>query len=132
MFAFTDLLGNLSAAVGTLLLLARMFDAVKDPLMGYVVERTRTPWGKSRPWLLIFPLPLGLLTIAMFHADLRLCGLFCLDHYLYPYRRAHLVADSHHEQECAGAFTGSVNCSGWVSIGNRNCCDLCAGGGADH
>lgn len=67
MFAFTDLLGILPAAVGMLLLLARMFDAVNDPLMGYVVERTRTRWGKFRPWLLISPLPLGLLTVAMFH-----------------------------------------------------------------
>ena len=67
MFAFTDLLGLLPAAVGTLLLLARLFDAANDPLMGYVVERTRTRWGKFRPWLLISPLPLGLLTLAMFH-----------------------------------------------------------------
>jgi Na+/melibiose symporter-like transporter len=65
MFAFTDLLGILPAAVGTLLLSARMFDAVNEPLMGYVVERTRMPWGKFRPWLLISPLPLGLLTIAI-------------------------------------------------------------------
>ena len=67
MFAFTDLLGLLPAAVGTLLLLARLFDAANDPLMGYVVERTRTRWGKFRPWLLVSPLPLGLLTIAMFY-----------------------------------------------------------------
>jgi len=67
MFAFTDLLGLLPAAVGTLLLLARLFDAANDPLMGYVVERTRTRWGKFRPWLLISPIPLGLLTLAMFY-----------------------------------------------------------------
>ena len=67
MFAFTDLLGLLPVAVGTLLLLARIFDAFNDPLMGYVVERTRSRWGKFRPWLLISPLPLGLLTIAMFY-----------------------------------------------------------------
>ena len=67
MFAFTDLLGLMPAAVGTLLLLARLFDAANDPLMGFVVERTRTRWGKFRPWLLISPLPLGLLTVAMFY-----------------------------------------------------------------
>ena len=67
MFAFTDLLGLMPAAVGTLLLLARLFDAANDPFMGYVVERTRTRWGKFRPWLLISPLPLGLLTLAMFY-----------------------------------------------------------------
>lgn len=67
MFAFTDLLGLLPTAVGTLLLLARLFDAANDPLMGYVVERTRTRWGKFRPWLLISPVPLGLLTLAMFY-----------------------------------------------------------------
>jgi probable glucitol transport protein GutA len=67
MFAFTDLLGLMPLAVGTLLLLARVFDAVNDPLMGYVVDRTRTRWGKFRPWLLISPVPLGLLTVAMFY-----------------------------------------------------------------
>ncbi|CAD0183956.1 Isoprimeverose transporter [Ruegeria sp. THAF57] len=66
LMAFTDILGLMPAAVATLLLVARIFDAVNDPIMGYVAERTRTRLGKFRPWLLGAPLPLGVLTVAMF------------------------------------------------------------------
>lgn len=68
MFAFTDILGLLPATVGTLLLVARVFDAANDPIMGYLTERTRTRWGKFRPWLLISPIPLGLLTVLLFYS----------------------------------------------------------------
>lgn len=39
------------AAVGTILLAARMFDVVTDPLMGFVSDRTRSRWGRRRPWI---------------------------------------------------------------------------------
>lgn len=56
MFYLTDVL-DLStgalAAVTVVLVLMRIFDAVNDPFMGYVVDNTRTRWGKFKPWITI-------------------------------------------------------------------------------
>ena len=44
-------LGLNLAAVGTIWLIARLFDAVTDPLMGWISDRTKTPWGRRRVWM---------------------------------------------------------------------------------
>lgn len=51
-FYYTDSVGISAAAVGTLMLLARVLDGISDLLMGSVIDRTKTRWGKARPWLL--------------------------------------------------------------------------------
>ena len=50
---FLDVMGISAAAIAVLLLVARVFDAFNDPIMGVLVAKTRTRWGKFRPWLLI-------------------------------------------------------------------------------
>ncbi|MEX2445035.1 MAG: glycoside-pentoside-hexuronide (GPH):cation symporter [Alkalispirochaeta sp.] len=66
MFAFTDLLAIAPAAAGMIFLITRSWDAINDPVMGFLADRTRTRWGRFRPWLLWTPLPIGILTILGF------------------------------------------------------------------
>ena len=53
-------------AVAVLMLVARIFDAFNDPIMGSVVDRTRTKWGKCRPYLKWMAIPIGIMTILCF------------------------------------------------------------------
>ncbi|MFR2848770.1 MAG: MFS transporter, partial [Hungatella hathewayi] len=48
---YTDTVGIAAAAVGTMMLLARIFDGVTDIIMGAIVDRTKSKWGKARPWV---------------------------------------------------------------------------------
>ena len=41
------------AAISAIMVGARVFDALNDPIMGNIIERTRTRWGKFKPWLVI-------------------------------------------------------------------------------
>ncbi len=53
MFYLTDICKVSPVFVGNLFLAARLFDAVNDPVMGLVVDNTRTRWGRFRPWILL-------------------------------------------------------------------------------
>jgi hypothetical protein len=49
MYFYTDVYGIEAAAAGTLMIVVRLFDAITDPIMGAVADRTRTRWGRYRP-----------------------------------------------------------------------------------
>ncbi len=55
-----------ATAVAILMLGARVFDAFNDPIMGSVVDKTRTKWGKCRPYLKWMAVPIGIMTILCF------------------------------------------------------------------
>ena len=55
-----------AAAVSVIIFVARIWDAINDPMMGTIVDRTHTKWGKCRPYLIIFPAIIGLMTILCF------------------------------------------------------------------
>ncbi|MEO0605768.1 MAG: MFS transporter, partial [Myxococcota bacterium] len=62
---YTDVFGIPAASAATLLLVTRIWDAVNDPMMGILADRTKTRWGRYRPWLIWMILPLvaaGVLT----------------------------------------------------------------------
>ncbi len=62
----TDSFGIGAAAVGTLFLVARIIDGISDPIMGIIVDNTNTKFGKSRPYLFIVPIFMGIATIMCF------------------------------------------------------------------
>ncbi|MFK7913149.1 MAG: glycoside-pentoside-hexuronide (GPH):cation symporter [Pseudomonadales bacterium] len=66
MIFYTDVYGISAAAVATLFLVARTWDALNDPIMGIIVDRTRTRWGKFRPYMLWTPLPVAITTVLCF------------------------------------------------------------------
>ena len=66
MYFYTDVYGIEAAAAGTLMIAVRFFDAIIDPIMGAVADRTRTKWGRYRPWMLWFAIPYGILAVAAF------------------------------------------------------------------
>ena len=55
------------AAIGIMLTLFGIFDAVIDPFVGAIVDSTKTKWGKFKPWILIGMIGTGILTVLMFH-----------------------------------------------------------------
>lgn len=52
MYYYQDVLGLPATFVGLILMIARVFDAFNDPFMGVLVAKTRTRWGRFRPWIL--------------------------------------------------------------------------------
>jgi len=63
---YTDTFGISAAAAGTIMLIARIWDMVSDPVMGIIADRTNTRWGKFRPYILWMALPYGVLAVLTF------------------------------------------------------------------
>ena len=74
LYYFQDILGVNAIAMGIILMIARVFDAFNDPLMGVVVAKTQTKWGKFRPWLLIGTVTNAVILFVMFAAPPALNG----------------------------------------------------------
>jgi GPH family glycoside/pentoside/hexuronide:cation symporter len=68
MFYYTEIVGLVAAAVGTMLFAVRALDAVWDISLGVMLDRTRTRWGQCRPYLLFGPVLLGVLAVVCFSA----------------------------------------------------------------
>lgn len=62
----TDAIGYNALAVAFLMLGARIFDALNDPIMGSIVDRTRTKWGKCRPYMKWMAFPIAIMTAICF------------------------------------------------------------------
>ena len=62
----TDAIGFKALPVALLMLFARIYDALNDPIMGSIVDRTRTKWGKCRPYMKWMAIPIAVMTILCF------------------------------------------------------------------
>lgn len=62
----TDEFGMSGAVMGTMFLVARIWDAVNDPMMGIITDRTNTKWGKYRPYLILTPIVMAVSVIMLF------------------------------------------------------------------
>ena len=74
LYYFQDIMKTSAIAMGIILLAARVFDAFNDPIMGVVVAKTKTKWGKFRPWLLIGTITNAVILFLMFAAPPTLDG----------------------------------------------------------
>lgn len=64
---YTDVFGLAPAALASMLLITRLWDAAVDPIMGMVADRTNSRWGKYRPWILWGIVPYLIVEIALFY-----------------------------------------------------------------
>lgn len=72
---FTNIFGLTFADAAALMLVARLFDVVTDPIMGSLADRTQSRWGTYRPWLIFGAIPLGLVfALLLYTPDLGPAG----------------------------------------------------------
>lgn len=60
LFFFTNVAGLNPALAGSILLIGKVWDAVNDPIVGFLSDRTRSPWGRRLPWMFWGAIPFGL------------------------------------------------------------------------
>ena len=135
---FTNVFGLTVADTATLMLIARMFDVVTDPLMGSLADRTQSRWGTYRPWLIYGAIPLGLV-FAMTDDDneknqfssFRMVGAYAMGFITllsFPYivdfiggdRMAdgsYTVAAKQHQYALIGVFFGILAAAGTLASG---------------
>lgn len=74
LYYYQDIMGVSAWVMGIILLIARVFDAFNDPIMGVLVAKTKTRFGKFRPWLLIGTITNAVILYLMFAAPPALSG----------------------------------------------------------
>ncbi len=66
LYFYTDVFGISAAAAGTMFLVVRMLDTFYDPLVGLMADRTKSKYGKFRPWILYTVVPFGVIGFLTF------------------------------------------------------------------
>jgi melibiose permease len=74
MYYYNAVLGISATFIGILFMAARVFDAFNDPIMGIIVEKTKSPIGKFRPWLILGTLLNAIILVIMFKVPTSLTG----------------------------------------------------------
>lgn len=65
-FFYTDYVGVSMATVGIVFLITRFFDGISDIIMGFITDRTKSKWGKARPWILWMSVPYAITFVLLF------------------------------------------------------------------
>lgn len=63
---YTSVLGIEPITVGVMFLISKIFDGLNDPVMGTIVDKTRSRWGKMRPYIIFGSIPFGIIAIMLF------------------------------------------------------------------
>ena len=66
LFYYTDYAGVSAFAVGTIMMVSRLFDVLSDIIMGVIVDRTKSKYGKARPWILRMCIPFAISGVLLF------------------------------------------------------------------
>ena len=66
MFYYTDYVGVAAAAVGVIMACSRVFDGISDLIMGVIIDKTKSPFGKARIWILRLVIPYAVGTVLLF------------------------------------------------------------------
>ena len=106
---YTDTFGISARAAGTLFLVVRVWDAIFDPIMGVIADRTNTRWGKFRPWILWTALPFGIMGMLTFTTpDLSTSGKLFYAYTTYIVLMMVYSANNLPYSALSGVMTGDV------------------------
>ena len=106
---YTDTFGISAAAAGTLFLIVRGWDAIFDPIMGIIADRTNTRWGKFRPWVLWTAVPFGIMGFLAFSTpDLGPTGKLVYAYVTYTLLMMVYSANNLPYSALSGVMTGNV------------------------
>ncbi|MBN1599652.1 MAG: MFS transporter [Bacteroidales bacterium] len=134
MVFYTDVFGIPAAAAGVILLVARSTDGITDVIMGMIADRTKSKYGKFRPWILWTAIPLGIIMVLTFTTpNLSVKGKIIYAYATYilltliytlnnvPYSALMGVMTGDHEERTsissfrfAGAFLGGIITQGFL------------------
>ena len=82
-YFYTDLFLIPPAAIGTMMLVSKIWDGVNDPLEGFIIDRTNTRFGKLRPYILWTSVPMAVITVLMFTVPSESMGTTARIVYMY-------------------------------------------------
>lgn len=82
---YVSVLGVDSKLAASVLAVSKIFDGISDLIMGRIVDKTHSKWGKARPWILRMCVPLGISTVLMFSVPAGLTGTFQLTYMFLTY-----------------------------------------------
>lgn len=71
---YTEVLGVAATTAGSVMAISKIFDGVSDLIMGRIVDKTHSKWGKARPWIIRMSIPLAVCTVLMFSVPRSLDG----------------------------------------------------------
>ena len=76
MYYATEYVNIGMAEVGFIMMISRVFDGISDLLVGYLIERTKSPYGKTRAWILRMLIPYFICGVAIFSVPPQMSDLF--------------------------------------------------------